>query len=269
MNLKGKRALVTGASSGIGAEMAKLLAARGLNLVITARRADRLEALAAEIKAEHAIEVDVLPLDLSAPGAALVLYQKTEEAGKKIDVLINNAGFGIQSHFADCAWERTHQQLQLNIVALSELTWRFMNVMKTRGGGYILNVASIGAYIPSPYYAAYTAGKAYVRNFTEAVSYEAKASGVKITCLCPGPTDTEFLTTAGHKDLPAIGKLIFMSPKRCARIGLSALFGWRVNIISGWLNKLMMLALRLTPRWLMIRISAFTMGRHTQSEESG
>jgi short-subunit dehydrogenase len=136
--------------------------------------------------------------------------------------------------------------------------------MKARGHGYILNVASIGAYVPSPYYAAYTAGKAYVRNLTEAVAYEARGSGVKITCLCPGPTTSEFLTTAGHKDLPAIGRLIFMSARRCAKIGLNALFGWRINVVAGWGNKLMMLSLRLVPRWLMIRIGALTMGRHSK-----
>ena len=263
MKMQGKTALVTGASSGIGREMAKLLAQRGLNLVITARRKELLDELAEEITGAHEVTVKTIPMDLSAPGSPAALFEQCEGAGTPIDVLINNAGFGNQSFFADLPWEKTHQQIQLNVMALTELTWRFMNAMKTRGGGYILNVASIGAYIPSPFYAVYTAGKSFVRNFTEAVAYEARGTGVKLCCLCPGPTDTEFLQAAGHRDLPAIGKLIFMSSQRCARIGINGLFRGRVNVISGWTNSFMMFALRFTPRWLMVRIGAWTMGRHT------
>jgi len=259
MNLKGKTALVTGASSGIGVRFARQLAARGADLIITARRLDRLQALKEELEAAHSVQVYPIVQDLSAPDGATQLIAAMARADQRADVVINNAGFGTQDPFVDIPWEKTAQQLQLNIVALTQLTHHFAIQMKARGSGHILNVASIGAYLPTPFYATYGATKAYVRNFTEAIAYELRKTGVRICCLCPGPTTSEFMEVSGH-EIPKLAKATFMSAERCARIGLGALFGWRWNIVSGWMNRLMVTSLRLSPRWLMTRVAALVMG---------
>ena len=259
--LKGLTALVTGASSGIGAHFARQLAERGMNLVITARREERLEALAAELRKQHSVDVTVIATDLSTSEAAQALFEQTEGHGTSIDVLINNAGFGTHSDFADIAWEKSRQQLQLNITSLTELTWRFLSRMRERKRGWILNVASIGAYLPVPGYATYAAGKTYVRNFSEALAYEEARAGssIKVCCLSPGGTATEFMEVAGQ-ELASWQRGFLMTAERCARIGLSALFRGRRNIVAGMSNHLMMLTLRLLPRRLMAWLAAKVMG---------
>jgi short-subunit dehydrogenase len=258
-HLKGRTALVTGASSGLGVSFARQLAERGADLVITARRADRLETLASELRERHGVRVTVLPLDLSEPGAPARLVEQTERAGLAVDVLVNNAGGGIHQHFLDIAWERTARQIQLNVVSLTELTWRFARTMLERRRGWVLNVSSIGGYTPTPSYATYSAGKAFVRDFTEAIAYELRGTPVRVCCLCPGGTVTEFHQAAGH-ELPSSFRATFMSADRCAAIGLRALFGGRRNIVSGWVNKIGMFLLRLIPRRAAVRVAARTMG---------
>lgn len=243
-------AIVTGASSGIGAQCARLLAARGYDVVVVARRIERLEALAKEIEAAHGVRATPIQLDIAAPGAAQSLFAKTAGAGMVVEVLVNNAGFGTQGFFPDIPWEKTAEQLQLNVVSLTELSQRFTAAMRARGGGYVLNVASIGAYMPVPGYATYAAGKAYVRNFSEALAHELRDSGVRVCCLCPGPTETEFIAVAGQS-VPAWQKIAFMSAERCARIGIRALFRGRRLVVSGFLNTLMMWWLRWLPRRLI------------------
>jgi short-subunit dehydrogenase len=255
MDLKGQRALVTGASSGIGDQLARQLAARGADLVITARREARLVALADEIRQQYAVEVTVIPLDLGDPKAPAQLWDATEGQDRPVDILINNAGFGIQQPFADIPWERSLQQMQVNLISLTELAYRFICSMKKRGRGYVLNVSSIGAYLPCPEFATYAAGKAYVRNFTEALAFELKGTGVRACCLCPGGTATEFSEVAGQS-LPKVVAMTMMSAERCARIGLAALFRGRRNIVSGWSNSLGMFLLRLVPRRLAAWIAA-------------
>ncbi len=259
-DLKGRRALVTGASSGLGVSFARLLASRGADLVIAARRGDRLEALAEEITAAHGVKVEVVVLDLSKQDAAELLFEATEGAGKPIDVLVNNAGGGLHQDFADASWDRLAAQIQLNVVTLTELTHRFVKVMLKRGRGHILNISSIGAYTPSPTYATYSAGKAYVRDFTEALAYELRRSPVRVCCLCPGGTITEFHDAAGQT-LPGAMRATFMSAERCARIGLGALFGGRRNVVSGLMNKLSMFLLRFLPRRTMVWSAALIMGK--------
>lgn len=259
IDLKGKTALVTGASSGLGAAFARLLAARGANLVITARRAENLEALSRELEAAHGVKVTVLALDLSEPGAAAKLHDETEGKGRTIDVLINNAGGGLHQHFADTPWDKIARQIQLNVVALTELTHIFVRAMRARGSGHILNIASIGAYTPSPTYATYSAGKAFVRDFTEAVAYELRQTNVRLCSLCPGLTLTEFHQAAGHELNPAF-KATAMTAEDCAMVGLKALFSGRRNIISGFFNKISMWMLRFVPRSLMLWMTYLTMG---------
>jgi hypothetical protein len=259
MDLRGRTALVTGASSGIGVSFARQLAAMGAGLVLTARRKDRLDSLADELRAEHGVDVETIALDLGDPGAPKALFDATEGAGKPVDVLVNNAGFGTQARFDRMAWTKASEQLQLNVVSLTELTHRFLAPMLTRGRGYVLNVSSIGAYMAVPGYATYAAGKAYVLSFTEALAAELAGTPVRACCLCPGGTRTEFFQAAGQKP----GWLVeasLMSADRCARIGLRALFGGRRNIIAGIANTLMCWSLRLVPRRLAAWIAGFVMG---------
>jgi short-subunit dehydrogenase len=259
-DLKGKTALVTGASSGIGVAFARQLAAMGADLVITARRADKLDKLAAELGERHGVKVHVVVLDLSEPGAAERLHAETEGAGRAVDVLINNAGGGSHRYFVDTRWARVAEQIQLNLVALAQLTHLFVHDMLRRGGGYILNVSSIGAYTPTPTFATYAASKAFVRDFTEALAFELADTPVRLCCLCPGGTLTEFHEAAGQK-LPAIYKVAFESAEACAKTGLSALFRGRRNVVSGLFNKISMWLLRFLPRRTMVWITALTMGR--------
>jgi short-subunit dehydrogenase len=258
MDLKGRTAIVTGASSGIGESAARRLAERGMNLFVVARRKDRLEKLKADIESKHHVTVDVLALDLSSPEAPEQLYAATEGSGRAIDVLINNAGFGTQGDFVAIPWSKSSEQMRLNIFSLTELTYRFVMRMKERNTGYILNVASIGAYMPVPGYATYAAGKAFVRNFSEALAHELRQTAVRVCCLCPGPTETEFLAVSGQT-VGTLEKLAFMTADRCARIGLRALFGGRRLIVSGFMNTLTMWWLRFLPRRLITWGAAFFM----------
>ncbi len=251
-DLEGKTALVTGASSGLGASFARQLAARGARVILVARRRERLEALAAELGGR----ARVLVADLATPDAARVLW---ESIGEPVDVLINNAGSAWHENFAECVWSRVQHQIQLDITSLVELTHLAAASMRGRGG-HILNVASIGAYLPVPSFAVYAAAKAFVRNFSEAIAEELAKNGVRVCCLCPGGIDTEFFSAAGQ-EVPWWMRLALMSADRCARIGLSALFGCRRNVVSGWSNTLSMWMLRFLPRFGVVKIAGLLMGR--------
>lgn len=257
-DLTGKTALVTGASSGIGEAIARQLAERGADVILVARRRDKLEALAGRIRAASGVRADVVTMDLGEAGSAEKLFAATEGAGRAVDVLVNNAGFGVHERFADIAWERTASQLQLNVVSLTELTHRFVRVMLERRRGWILNVASVGAYMPVPSYATYAAGKAYVRNFTEALAFELRGTPVHVCCLNPGATATEFMDVAGH-EVPSFGRFALMSAERCARIGLRALFAGRRNVVAGWSNVFAMFLMRFLSRPAMTRMAGLFM----------
>lgn len=255
-DLAGKCALITGASSGIGTSMARQLAQRGADLVIVARRKDRLEELKNELERSHGVKVVSIPLDLGVAGSGAELFDRTEGTGIKVDFLINNAGFGTKQEFVDIPWERTSEMLQLNITTLTEATFRFAKQMKERGAGRILNVASVGAFQPTPSYAAYGASKAYVRNFSMALGNELSGTGVTVTCLCPGATTTEFAQVAGQS-VSAMQSLAFMSSDRCAKIGLAAMFSGRRLIVSGFMNACAMFLIRFLP----YRLSAWLAGK--------
>lgn len=252
---KGKRALVTGASSGIGATLAELLAESGVNLVLTARREDALNDLAERLRESCTVDVKVIPADLNDLGAPERLFETTEGDGLEIDLLINNAGFGNKAPFEDISWEATQSQLQVNIVALTELTYRFLTPMLARQEGWILNVASVAAFLPVPEYATYGAGKAYVRNFSEALASELHGRGIQVTALCPGPTRTEFAERAGHK-LSPWQEAQYMPVGPCAQAGLRSLYRGRRVVLPGLLMKLSGFFLRFIPR----RLAAWSAG---------
>lgn len=247
-------ALITGASSGLGVDFAHELAASGHNLVLVARREERMRELAAELEARHAVRTRVIAMDLSAPGAGSELKRMLDADSIAIDILINNAGFGIFGEFLGQTLEKTLNMLQLNVASLTDLTHLFAADMVRRRRGQILLVASVVAYQATPNYAVYGASKAYVLSLGEALHEELKPHGVTVTVLSPGATATEFFDVSGQKSTAA--KRAFMMPSRpVAQIGLAAMRRGRASVVSGWRNTLMTWSARLVPRILQRKIA--------------
>lgn len=245
-----ERVLVTGASAGIGVELARLFAADGSDLVLVARREDRLRALADELATTHGIEARVVPQDLSQPGSAAALVERLSSDGIQIDVVVNNAGFGATGSFAELELERQLAMIRLNVVTLTELTHRLLPAIRERGRGGILNVASTAGFQPGPSMAVYYATKAFVLHFTEAVREELLGTGISITALCPGPTWTEFMEVAGLGH-PPLFNLFAMKADRAARAGHRAFRKGKPVAVPGIGNKLGTMLVRLTPRRLV------------------
>jgi short-subunit dehydrogenase len=245
--LRGKTALITGASSGIGADFARELAARGCNLILSARRADRLQELQKEITARYRVEGDVFAADLAAPDAPQRLYDAVQAKGRTVDVLINNAGYAVYGEFRTTEWERMRSMLDLDVVALTHLTRLFAADMAARRFGFILLVASTGAFQPTPNYATYAAAKSYVLYLGESLHYELRKAGVGCTVLCPGVTRTEFFDVTGQAMRP-FQQATAMTSAAVARIGIRAMLGRRSCIVAGRLNSLIAWSTRLAPR---------------------
>jgi short-subunit dehydrogenase len=243
----GKRALITGASSGLGLDFADLLAARKVNLVLAARRREPMEKLATELRAKYGVDVVVEPIDLAAPGAAARLKRTLDEKAIQIDILVNNAGYGLHGEFLETPLERTTDMIQLNITALTELSYVFGRDMAARGSGEILLVASLLAFQPVPTYAAYAATKSYVLSFGEALHDELRPKGVIVTSLCPGHTETGFDAVAGAPVSPML-RLLTMKPRPVAERGIRALSQGKASVITGFMNNVVAFSNRLTPR---------------------
>jgi short-subunit dehydrogenase len=241
--------LITGASAGLGAEFARQCAKRGEELVLVARRRDRLEAIAAEVGNAH-----VLPADLSEAGAPTRVIGEivTRELG--VTKLINNAGFGLVGEFACLSLPRQREMIDLNVRALTDFTYLVLPEMLERGEGALLNVASTAAFQPGPYFAVYFATKAYVLSFTEALHQELKGSGVKVSALCPGPTATEFGGVAGFKS--ARFNRFTADAAGVVRAGLDGLDRNQAVVVPGLINKVSAQSARLIPRAAMRRIVA-------------
>ena len=253
--LTGLRALVTGGSSGIGAAIARELAARGADLVLTARRKDALAQVAASCAG---VRVDLVVADLGIDdGAAAVWAAAT--AGGPIDLLINNAGFGAFRAFALTEPARDAEMCQLNMISLVELTKRFL--AQDRPRGYIVNIASIGAYQSVPNMALYAASKAFVRNFTEGLHDELRGSNISATCICPGGTKTEFHAAAGAGDYSWLANASMMSAESVASIAVRAMLAKKRNVIPGLINKLSCFGVRLVPRWFASWFTARVLGK--------
>jgi uncharacterized protein len=189
-------ALVTGASSGIGASIADQLGARGFSLILVARREERLISLATDLSAEHGVDVEVIACDLAREDERDRLQFEIRGGGRPVEVLVNNAGFGHQADFARSPRERMVEMVHLNVEAVVDLTGRFLPPMVERGRGSVINIASTGAFQPLPGSAVYGASKAFVLSFSEAIRTELRGSGVSVTAVCPGPVRTEFMTVA-------------------------------------------------------------------------
>jgi len=199
IDFHGKTAFVTGASSGIGLAFAKILAVKGANVILVARSGDKLRKLAADIKKESKVKADVVVADLSGPKAPSKVYGTAMKKGYKVDVLINNAGFGTHGEFHTLSADREHQEVMLNVAAVVQLTHLFLPDMLKRKDGIIVSVASTGAFQPVPYNAVYGATKAFVLSFSEALWAEYRKQGVRILALCPGSTDTNFFNARGSE----------------------------------------------------------------------
>lgn len=243
----GKWALITGASSGLGLEFADLLAERKANIVLAARRREPMEALATAFRRKYSVDVIVEVIDLAAPGAAARLKNSFNERSIQIDILVNNAGYGLHGDFLETPIERTIDMIQLNITALTELSFLFGRDMAARNSGHILLVASLLAFQPVPTFAAYAATKAYVLALGEALHDEMRSQGVVVTSLCPGHTETGFDAAAGAT-VSTLLRILTMKPRPVAASGIKALSKGRDSVVAGVLNNLVVLLNRLIPR---------------------
>jgi len=255
MDKNRKTALVTGASAGLGAELSWLFARDGHDLVLVARRRDKLDVLAGEIEKKHGVKVLVLPSDLSLPDATPKLVAALEEKGVAIEYLVNNAGFGTNGAFSGLEVGRELEMIQLNITTLVHLTRLLLPAMLARKSGRILNLGSTAGFQPGPFMAGYYASKAFVNSFTEALWYELRGTGVTATVSCPGATATEFAAVAGLKE-SGLFKLGAMGAPEVAGDAYHAMMAGRRMVIHGWKNKLGVQSLRLSPRRVVLGLAA-------------
>lgn len=251
-----RRALVTGASAGIGEAFARELARRGNDLVLTARRADRLEALARELRDRHAVDVIVAPLDLARPDAAEALVGALAAQGLGIDVLVNNAGYGVPGHFDEQTWETHAAFIQVLMTAPTELAWRLLPGMKARGYGRILNIASLAGHVPgSAGHTLYAASKAYLIKFSQSLALECKGTGVHATAVCPGFTRSEFHDVTGSRALVSkMPAFMWMDAPTVARQGLDAADAGRAVYVNGRVNRAIKGLFKLMPDALALKL---------------
>jgi hypothetical protein len=242
----GTTVLITGASSGIGQEFAVQLAARGASLVLVARRAGKLEQLAAALLERHpGLTVDVITADLSETGSAADVARQVEAAGRRIDVLINNAGSAFHGQFADQDPDAIAGQIQLNVGSVAGLTARFLPSMLRERHGLVINLASTAAFQPVPTMAVYAATKAFVLSFTEALWQETRGSGVRVLALCPGATETGFFAAADEQPFMTRGR---QTPQQVVHTALTAISKTSPTVISGLMNRLTVMGPRFMPR---------------------
>jgi short-subunit dehydrogenase len=232
-------ALVSGASAGIGAEFARQLAAEGSSLVLTARRADRLEALAAELRERHAIEVHCIPCDLADPSAPQQLFDECARRGLAIDVLVNNAGYGVTGSFLSRPWQTHADFIQVLMTAPAELCHHFLPAMRERGRGRIINVASLAGHVPAPAgHTLYAASKAYLIKFSQALALENRARGINVCALCPGFTYSEFHDVTGTREqMKGMPRWLWMDAGDVVRDGLAAVARGESVRVSGRVNR--------------------------------
>jgi uncharacterized protein len=248
-------ALVTGASSGLGLEFAELFARDGWRPVLVARGGDKLHALAADLTARYGVEAVAIPLDLAQAGSAERLFDEVERRQIAVDALVNNAGFATFGRFAETSLADEREELQLNVVTLTELTKLFLKPMLARSRGRIMNVSSTAAFQPGPFMAVYYASKAYVLSFSEALSNELEGTGVSVTCLCPGPTESGFQDRAKMGASRLFKALRVSKAAGVARVGYRAMMRGKRLVIPGATNQIMAFLPRVSPRGIVLRVS--------------
>lgn len=252
-----RRALITGTTAGIGEELARIFAVNGYDLILVARRKDKLEAQARELE-ELGVSVRVIPADLADPAAPEKIYSECLKEQLHVDVLVNNAGLGTYGKFHEVDLHKNMAMIQVNVNALTQLTGEFVVGMVERGWGRILNVASTAAFQPGPLMACYYASKAYVLSFSEAIANELSGTGVKVTALCPGPTKSEFQRAAQMEKSRLVSGLVpMMSSREVAEAGYRALMAGQTIVIPGVANWMGVQSVRFTPRSIVPRIIRF------------
>jgi len=256
--IRGRWALVTGASSGLGADFARELAGHGCNVVLVARREEPMKAIAAALESGHGIATRVIAMDLADASAPEALAARLHDDGVEVDVLVNNAGFGVYGPFLEIPWERERQMIELDVVALVHMTKVFAAGMAARGTGWILQVASIGAFQPTPSYASYSAAKSFVLSFGEAIAHELRPKGVRVCTVCPGVTATEFLVVAGQKTT-LYQRMMMMQSPAVVRSAVKALLRGRTSVTPGIGNAVSAFSMRFTPRRLQAAIASAAM----------
>ncbi len=253
--------LITGASSGIGEAFARKLAERGHNLLLVARSEEKLVMVCNEVGRSQAIRAEYIAMDISAPDAPARLFEETRKRGLEIDLLINNAGFGSMGEFAGADLTRQLNMIDLNIRSLVELTHRFLQPMREKKRGEIINVASTAGFQPVPFMGVYAATKAFVLSFSEALWEENRPYGIKVMALCPGVTETNFFEASQMQRPPARTS---QTPDEVVEVALRALARGKSAVISGWANKLLVETERLVPRSFIVRTAGAVMRSHNE-----
>jgi uncharacterized protein len=249
-----KTALITGASGGIGYEFVKLFANDGYNLVLVARNSQKLAEIAEKLPKKYGISVIYIAKDLSNPNAPQEIFNELQEKSIIVDALVNNAGFATYGLFHETDTNAELQMMQVNVVCLTQLTKLFVKNMVQQGSGKILNLASTAAFQPGPLMAVYYATKAYVLSFSEAIANELEGSGVTVTALCPGPTESGFQQRAAMEDSKLVSGQKIMDAETVAKIGYRGLMDGKTVIIPGVKNKLLVESVRFTPRKMVTKI---------------
>jgi hypothetical protein len=264
---RGKTALVTGASSGIGKAFAELLAEKGYALVLTARRRDRLDELAAALRQRHGIETHTIVADLAEPEASSRIVTELQQRRLAIDVLVNNAGYGVPGSYANVAWSDHARFMQVMVTAVLDLTYRLLPAMLERGWGRIINIASVAGMVPAPAgHTLYGASKAFLIRFSEALSAESAPKGVHVTAVCPGFTYSEFHDVLGTRDrmnkMPAI---LWLDAASVAREGYAAVMRGHSVIVNGWVYRFLVWLNGVLPRSLARWVSGLAGRRYRKT----
>jgi short-subunit dehydrogenase len=267
MENRDRYALITGASSGIGYEFAVLFARDGTNLVITARNKAKLDAVKAEIEREYQVKVRIMARDLADPEAPQEIFHELEEAGIHVKALVNNAGFNVYGLFAESDLEKEIEMIQVHITSLTHLTKLFLSKMLEDESGRILNVSSIAALAPGPLVSVHFASRAYVLHFSEALANELLGTGVTVTCLCPGPTESDFFKRAGMESVRlATGWPVrLMDARKAAEAGYKGLMRGKPVVIPGFRNRSLAFIARVAPRRMVVGFTRWLMSRTAQN----
>ncbi len=252
-----KTALITGASSGIGLELAKIHAINGHNLVLVARNISKLEELKTELENKHNVSIYVIGIDLSVTDSAKKVYDETSSKNIQIDYLINNAGFGDYGAFYETSWEKEQQMINLNITALTQFTKLYLKDMVSRSSGKIMNVASTASFQSGPLMAVYFATKAYVLSFSEAVNNEVSHTGITVTALCPGATVSGFESSANLEGSKMFTGRKLPGSKEVAEYAYKAMMKGKTVAIQGFMNKVLVASVRFLPRALVVKATRF------------
>lgn len=248
-----KTAFITGASSGIGLELAHLFARDGYRLVLLARNRNTLRQIGDDLQARYSVTVRIAPKDLAHPATPTELYQELQEAGVVLDVLVNNAGFGLSGAFQTTDWNMENEMMQVNMVAATHLTKLFLPQIRAREGK-IMNVASTAAFQPGPFMSVYYASKAYLLSFSEALAEELEGSGVTVTCLCPGPVKTNFQRRAYLEGTAMVNSPLLVDVREVARLGYEGMMRGKRLVIPGWKNRAGVELLRISPRAVVTKV---------------